>query len=104
MSNNYKVEFSPLAKEKLAEIHTYMSEHFASPATARNFLFEVEKAVAYLKTDPYIYPSCQAEAMEDRRKCLVKNYLLIYNVIDEKKIVHISYIYHGSENYGNKLR
>ncbi len=97
----YKINVSELAHHDLDRIVSYITVNIASPMAATNFLDEVEKCYDYLKHNPYMYVKCQNERLEKEsyRKIPIKNYLLVYKIVEEDKTVNILRFFYGAQDY-----
>ena len=97
----YKIDISELAHNDLDRIVSYIAVNLASPMAATNFLDEVEKCYDYLKHNPYMYAKCQNMRLEKEgyRKIPIKNYLLIYKIVEEYKTINILRFFYGAQDY-----
>ncbi|WP_027365898.1 type II toxin-antitoxin system RelE/ParE family toxin [Desulfotruncus alcoholivorax] len=100
----YKLIVTELAHQDLDNIVLYIAVQLANPTAASNFLDEVEKCYAYLKSNPMMYPKCNDSRLEKEgyRKAVVKNYIIIYKVDEDAKKVNILRFFYGAQDY-NKL-
>jgi len=92
----YKFVFSDDAKEDLDRIYFYIFESSHSEKYANTAIEEITKAVTYLEEHPRFYPSL---GIQEFRKCVVKNYIVIYRVDDENREVFITRIFGGAQDY-----
>jgi|BioPla2DNA2_1021312.scaffolds.fasta_scaffold36976_2 toxin ParE1/3/4 len=97
----YKLNISELAHHDLDRIVSYITVNLASPMAATNFLDQVEKCYDYLKDNPYMYAKCQNNRLEKEgyRKIPIKNYLLVYKVVEEDRTVNILRFFYGAQDY-----
>lgn len=97
----YKLNISELAHHDLDRIVSYIKVNLASPIAATNFLDQVEKCYDYLKDNPYMYAKCQNNRLEKEgyRKIPIKNYLLVYKVVEEDRTVNILRYFYGTQDY-----
>ncbi|MFI3227956.1 MAG: type II toxin-antitoxin system RelE/ParE family toxin [Clostridia bacterium] len=97
----YKLQITSLASKELDEIVLYISCNLKNPIAATNFLDEVEKCYAMLKSNPKIYEYCQDERLYKLRyrKVVVKNYVLIYRIDEASKTVYVLHIFYGKRDY-----
>ena len=97
----YKINISELAHYDLDQIVSYITVNLASPMAATNFLDQVEKCYDYLKHNPYMYAKCQNIRLkkEGYRKIPIKNYLLVYKIVEEDKTVNILRLFYGAQDY-----
>lgn len=97
----YKLNLSELAHHDLDRIVSYIIVNLASPIAAASFLDQVEKCYNYLKNNSYTYAKCQNIRLEKEgyRKIPIKNYLLVYKVVEEDKTVNILRFFYGAQDY-----
>lgn len=96
-----KLNISKSAHQDLERIVSYIIVKLASPMAATHFLDQIEKSYDYLKNNPYMYAKCQNIRLEKEgyRKIPIKNYLLVYKVTEEDKIVNILRFFYGPQDY-----
>ncbi|MCL1820990.1 MAG: type II toxin-antitoxin system RelE/ParE family toxin [Oscillospiraceae bacterium] len=101
----YKAKMSPVAREDLFNILDYIENQLDAPVAAADFYEIFEKCVDNLESNPYIYEVCRAEHLKKRgyRRAIVKNYLVLYTVNEDKKIVMIHHVVFGARDYENQL-
>ncbi len=97
----YKINVSELAHHDLDRIVSYITVNLASPMSATNFLDQVEKCYNHLKHTPYMYAKCQNNRLEKEgyRKIPIKNYILVYKIMEEDKTVNILRFFYGAQDY-----
>ena len=95
MSKLYNIRFLPEAERDLDGIYKDIAENFSSPKAANKITSSIDKALSYLKRDPFIYPMSN---MPGYRKCRVFKYLIYYRVIEEEQKVLITHARHGARN------
>jgi toxin ParE1/3/4 len=97
----YKLKVSELAHKDLDNIVSYITVDLASPIAATTFLNEVEKCYIHLQNTPYMYAKCQNNRLkkESYRKVSIKNYLLVYKVMEEDKTVTVLRFFYGAQDY-----
>ena len=99
--DKYVVKLYARAYRDLDEIYTYIAKNLSEPGTALNMVDALEEAIFSLEQMPErgairrigIY----AEA--GYRQIFVKNYVIIYRVLKEKKEVHIVTIRYAPSNF-----
>lgn len=89
--DKYTVKLYARANRDLDSIYTYIVENLLEPGTALNMVDELENAIFSLKQLPKrgAIRCAGAYANGDYRQLFVKNYVIIYRVLKEKKEVHI---------------
>lgn len=101
----YKLIISRLAHQDLDKIVSYIAIELSNPIAASNFLNELTKCYDYLKTNPLMYELCYDKLLkkEAYRKVVIKNYLLIYTVDENSKIINIMRFFYGAQDYINLI-
>lgn len=79
------------AYRDLDGIYTYIAKNLLEPDTAMNIINELEKAIFSLEELPErgTIRHVGVYAGGDYRQLFVKNYVIIYRVLKERKEVHI---------------
>lgn len=97
----YKLVITELAHQDLDKVVAYIAIDLVNPIAAGDFLDEVDKCYEYLKSNPWIYEKCQNKRLEKEgyRRALIKNYLLVYKIDEESKIVGIMRFFYGAQDY-----
>ena len=97
----YKVVETELAVQDLNGILEYIAVSLANPTAAAAFADEVEKCYVNLERMPLMYEQCQDTQLRalGYRKAVIKNYLLIYKVIEAEKRVYVLRFFYGRQNY-----
>ena len=98
-----KLEYSPIALEKLGAIHKYIAEELLNPGSAANTLESIRDRIRKLKTMPKIGAPLSSrcaelpESLQDARVLVCGNYMIIY--LYDGKNVRVLCIYHTLEDY-----
>lgn len=89
--DKYVVKLYARAYRDLDDIYTYIAENLLEPDTALNMVDELENAIFSLEQLPErgAIRRVGAYANGDYRQLFVKNYVIIYRVLKQKKEVHI---------------
>jgi plasmid stabilization system protein ParE len=101
----YSIKITELAHEDLRKIVTYIQTTLYSQQAASNLMDEVKKCYKHLKTNPYIYALCNDRHLykEKYRKVIIKKYVLVFRIDEDKKVVTIYRFFYGAEDYPNKI-
>jgi len=98
---------SPQFTIELDRICDYLSYSLNSPKTAKKFYFKVKNSIIFhLTLFPEQYSKVSiSNKFQNRnlRKIPINNYIIIYEVDNYNHKVHILHIFHGSQNYQNRL-
>ena len=101
----YKLIISELAHNDLEGIVSYIAVELANPVAASNFVKEIGKHYEYLKNNPYMFEQCHDLRLksENYRRVPINNYVLLYKVMEEDKVVNIYRIFYGGQDYINLI-
>ncbi len=99
--DNYAVKLYARAYRDLDGIYAYIAKNLLEPGTAGNMIDELEKAILSLEQLPErgAIRRTGAYANGDYRQLFVKNYVIIYRVLKEKKEVHIITVRYASSSF-----
>jgi plasmid stabilization system protein ParE len=109
--DEYRVIWTKPAKNDTDCIYDYISERLLAPVTAENIVDTIHDAAESLSFMPQIWPLVydldNNLIPPGYRKCLVKNYIIVYLVYEEtelaspenKNTVGIIRIFHGRQNW-----
>ena len=91
MQNKYHFQFTPLALQDIDGAMTYIVENLANSAAASNLYTKLEEAIESICRFPYAFADCSCYLIADKniRHIKVGNYILIYEVVSEKEMIHI---------------
>ncbi len=97
----YKINITSLAQADLEEDLDYIANTLHNKKAALGLKNAFKECFEFLKTSPRMYPECQDArlAREGYRKAIVKNYIGLYKVDDDKKVVNIMRIVYGRMDY-----
>ena len=101
----YNLEVSDRAEAELDRILCYISENLAAPKAAADFADEVYACYDRLEENPYLYEECRDPRLksEGYRRVVIKNYILLYKVYEDKKGVIVHRFFYGSQNYAELI-
>lgn len=99
--DKYTVKLYARANRDLDGIYTYIAENLLEPGVALNMVGELENAIFSLEQLPErgAIRRVGAYANGDYRQLFVKNYVIIYRVLKEKKEVHIVTVRYTPSNF-----
>lgn len=102
----YNVKIMEKAEEDLSEIVTYISETLCNSKAADSLLEEFLKEKNNIADNPYMYslspdPFLQSEGYH--RFIFKNNYVALYLIDDDKKLVSIMRIFYAKRDYGNLI-
>lgn len=89
--NKYTVKLYSSAVRDLDNIYSYITKVLQAPDTAANLINEIEIAIISLEELPERGAVRRTGAYADAgyRQLFVKNYVIVYRILEEKKEVHV---------------
>ena len=95
------MKFTQLANSDIDEIYQYIFDTLNAPLAAEKLIIDIEKKTKFLADMPYSCPSVDDELLKSKgyRKLVVKNYIALYVVSDNEKIVTIMRVIYGATDY-----
>ncbi len=96
----YEIEFTEDAIDEIKEIYKYISENLANVEAAKRLMKKIKDTVMNLNENPKMYMKLEVEkTSREFRRMVIDNYVILYTIDDEKKIIYISHTYYGRRNY-----
>lgn len=101
----YNLVVSVNASNDIDGIVSYMLSELKNYSAAVNFLDDMEKVYTNIEENPYMYACCDDIRLRDKgyRRVVIKNYLVIYLIDEDMKIVNVIRVIYGGRNYANFL-
>lgn len=97
----YTIKFSRKSKEDIKRIIKYISETINEPAIAKSyanlFFSEINSLHIFSRRNPLVKGKVLAGT--ERRKFIVKNYVILYLVNESEKTVFIERVVYGTSNW-----
>jgi plasmid stabilization system protein ParE len=88
----YKLDMADSAEQDVQGTLTYLSQFY--PSTPLRFKEILRKTYSNIKRHPYMYPECEDNTKY--RRAVVGDYILLYTVAEEQKLVKIYRVLRGS--------
>lgn len=103
--DDYKVIYSPAAKEDLFGIYSYIATQLLEPQIAKNQTDRIRNAIRSLETMPSRYGKVEWEPWMSMgmRKLPINNYIVFYLVDEPAALVKIVRIVYGGRDLRNIL-
>ena len=103
MTTNYKVIITPTAYKEMKKIYYYITENLHAEKAAKKLMQKVEHELIKLKSIPKAHMKIRKidELKRSYRRIVIKNYVLLYTVDEENKVVFVSHMYYGRRDYIN---
>jgi plasmid stabilization system protein ParE len=111
----YRTKWAPEAIIDKKDIRRYLAEQALAPNAAYNIIKAIHEAVADIASMPYMWPLVYDLGNNlippGYRKCVVKNYVIVYLVYEEtelaspenKNLVGVIRIFHGRQDWLGRL-
>jgi len=101
----YNLDITDNAEQDLEHIITYMIDKLSAPVAATTFADAVNDCYENLEANPYIYESCRDFKLKNEgyRRAVIKNYILVYKIYEEKKTVVVHRFFYGRQDYVNLI-
>ena len=96
MDLRFEIEYLPAATKDLDEIADYLSQFYEN--TFPKFMTALRRQIAHLREMPHI-----GVKYKDFRRLVVLDYLVFYQVDEDKRVVTICAILHGAQDLQNRL-
>lgn len=107
--NSYVIEYLPTAYNDLIEISEYIAKTLKNPEAAIRLANKFDKAVKRLINQPYnnplYFPSIPVRPLAgEYRKQIVDNYIMFYQVDENREIITIARVIYKRRDYMNSMR
>ena len=101
--NLFKVEFTEQYIEEMTEVYKYISINLKQYLAARRLFTKIYNRISYLSENPYIYSKIgkTEKLMREYHKMVIGNYIVLYTVDNNNKIVYVSHIIYGKKSFFN---
>lgn len=101
--NKYDIIITLATYEEINKIYDYITENLYAESAAKRLMKKIEQKIKELQYAPRIHIEVQ---MVDRlkrryRKIVINNYIILYTIDEDNKIVFISHMYYSGRNYIN---
>jgi len=105
MDDKYEVIITKKCRKSLNQICDYITNILYTEIAANKLLDKFENLIDILETTPFIYKKVERYTIIDKeyRKAIIKNYIIIYDVDEEKKKVYLDNMFYGGSDYINKI-
>ena len=100
---SFKVEFTEQYIEEMTEVYKYISINLKQYLAARRLFIKIYNRISYLSENPYIYSKLGKtdKLMREYHKMVIGNYIVLYTVDNNNRIVYISHIIYGKKDFFN---
>lgn len=100
-----KIKLMPEFVRNLEKIHEYIFFELFAPNAADKILEKVDKEIERLENAPFIHVKIETvnDLILEYRKIIVKNYIVLYTIDEDKNEVYVTHIFYSKSNYRTKL-
>ena len=97
----YKVRISETCLEEFEVIFEYIEKKLKATEASNKLRQKIRNAIRSLRTYPHIYAKIKKKDRTKReyRRIVIDNYVILYTIIEEDKLILISHLYYGRRNY-----
>ena len=101
----YDLQYLPSARKDMVDVVRYISETLQNPTAAERLAVELIEAGDSIPAFPYANPVHMPirPLKREYRKLRVRNYLMLYWVDEERKLVTIARVVYARRNYEGLL-
>jgi len=102
----YNVRIMEMAEKDLSDIVTYISDTLSNPQAAESLIAEFLEQKENIAENPYMFPLSNDPHLQTEgyhRFLFKKNYVALYLIDDQEKIVSIMRIFYAKRDYGNLI-
>ena len=96
----YRYKFTPLAVADIDEALNYIAGNLSNPTAADNLYRNLAAAIEDICDRPYSFPDCSHYLIDDEsvRHTVVGNYVLIFEVSQNEKLIKfLRFLYGGMD-------
>jgi len=100
----YKVNESSKVEWQMLALRDYAAERYGSKRMEK-LDKEFKDCYQRLRNNPYFYQQCFQPKLEAKgfRRAVVQDFIIVYHVDEDKKVVTVVGAFHGRQNYTEYL-
>lgn len=104
-NTEYQIKFSPNCLIEIENICNYINVVLRAEKASNKLRSRIIDKVIQLKYSPKIYTEIGKTDKLKRvyRRIVIGNYIILYTIIEEDKVVLISHMYYSGKNYLEEL-
>ena len=97
----YKIKITNDCKSDLKDIFRYICINLKAKEAAKRLMKKIKERIMELSTYPKIHMEIEKFDRNKRkyRRIIVDNYIILYIIDDNKKIVYVTSIFYSRKNY-----
>ena len=101
MPERFSVQWSKVAGTQYAKIRAELRE--LSPSYLARLVHAVNGSLSLLELWPHFYSPCQYKPERKYRKIIIDNFIILYRVQENRRIVRIAYMFHGAMDIASRI-
>jgi len=100
-NNKYALNIYPRAQSDLEDIFRYISEELCNPSAAAALIDDIDESLDRVCLNPFMCPLVRSSLIKDKtlRKLIVKNYIVFYRPIEQKREIQVVRVLYGMMDY-----
>lgn len=93
----YRIKYTDKCLEDIDSIYEYILKEFKSEITLKKLGTKINTTIKVLANSPKAYASIQKvdKLKRQYRRIPINNFVLLYTIDEEKKIVYIAHMFYG---------
>lgn len=101
----YNIKLTDEFLDEIDDICNYISNNLKAPDAANRLREKVVYNILMLEKSPRIFMKIEKMAKTERqyRRIVINNYVILYTIDDNEKIIYIAHIYYSGRNYIDDL-
>lgn len=101
----YNIKLTDEFLDEIDDICNYISNNLKAPDVANRLREKVVYNILMLEKSPRIFMKIEKMAKTERqyRRIVINNYVILYTIDDNEKIIYIAHIYYSGRNYIDDL-
>ena len=100
--NKYEIILAKSAKKDIEKIYQYIADNLKEPRIASKLMYKIKKSIFSLERLPYMHAEIHIKPHNKKfRRLIINNYIVLYKIDEDKKIVSIYNVLYGKKDYLN---
>lgn len=99
----YDIVISDTCLKEIEDICEYIEKTLNEKTASNKLRKKIRESIKRIKQFPKIYAKIEKQDRQKReyRRKVVGNYIILYTIIEENKVILISHVYYGRKDYIN---
>ena len=99
----YRYDLTPLAVSDIDDALDYISRKLLNQSAADNLYKSITREITRICDNPYSFPDCSYYLIDDAttRHCIIGNYVLFFEISEDKKAIRILRFLYGRMDISN---